>query len=57
MCASVRDTFGVEYTVSGMTDLRHRLGFVYKESRAVPARAEEASKIAFAGRTFGAEAG
>lgn len=47
ICAYVRDTFGVAYTVSGMTDLLHRLGYVYKKSRAVPARAEEVSQIAF----------
>ena len=43
----VEDNFGVVYTISGMTDLLHRLGYVYKMSRSVPARAEEASQIAF----------
>ncbi len=47
ICVYVRETFGVEYTVSGMTDLLHRLGYVYKKSRAVPARAEEAAQVAF----------
>ena len=47
ICAYVKDTFGVEYTVSGMTDLLHRLGYVYKKSRAVPAKAEEAAQLAF----------
>ena len=47
ICAYVRQTFGVDYTVSGMTDLLHRLGYMYKKSRAVPARAEEATQVAF----------
>ena len=32
--------FGVLYTVSGMTDLLHRLGFSYKKPRSIPAKAD-----------------
>jgi transposase len=47
ICVYVNDTFGVEYTVSGLTDLLHRLGYVYKKSRAVAAKADEVAQAAF----------
>ncbi|MEL6140127.1 MAG: winged helix-turn-helix domain-containing protein, partial [Bacteroidota bacterium] len=36
----VKRRFGVQYSVSGMRDLLHRLGFVYKQTKAIPSRAD-----------------
>lgn len=36
----VRATYAVEYSVSGMTELLHRLGFVYKKPKLVPGKAD-----------------
>jgi transposase len=38
--AYVDQTFSVKYSVSGMTELLHRLGFVYKKPKLVPAKAD-----------------
>lgn len=35
----VRITYGIKYSVSGMTQLLHRLGFVYKKAKIVPGKA------------------
>ena len=35
----VETTFGVKYTISGMTSLLHRMGFSYKKPKGVPAKA------------------
>jgi transposase len=43
----VREQFGVTYTQSGMRDLLHRLGFVYKQTKGVPSKADEAKQVAF----------
>ena len=43
----VQQEFGVSYSISGMRDLLHRLGFVYKQTKAVPSRAEEQGQQAF----------
>ena len=32
----VKETFGIEYTLSGMTDLLHRLGYTFKKPKLVP---------------------
>ena len=40
ICAYVKEQFGVEYSVAGMTDMLKRLGFVYKNSKSVPAKAD-----------------
>jgi transposase len=45
--AWVQDKFGVIYTVSGMRDLLHRLGFVYKKTKAVPSRADDEAQVEF----------
>lgn len=47
ICHWVKKEFGVEYSVSGMTNLLHRLGFSYKKPRIVPgkANAEEQKKF------------
>ena len=38
---------GVRYSVSGLTDLLHRLGFSYKLTTAVPCQADAAAQTAF----------
>jgi transposase len=45
--AWVEEEFGVTYAVSGMRDLLHRLGFVYKRTKAVPSRADEQAQLDF----------
>lgn len=47
ICAYVWQTYGVRYTISGMRDLLHRLGFVYKHTKAVPSKADEAAQRTF----------
>lgn len=37
----VKDEFDVNFSISGMRDLLHRLGFVYKQTKAVPSRADD----------------
>jgi transposase len=39
--AHVNDKYDVLYTVSGMTNLLHRLKFTYKKSKLVPAKADK----------------
>ena len=43
----VEDHFGIRYTISGMRDLLHRLGFTYKQTKAVASKADEAAQRAF----------
>jgi transposase len=43
----VKDTFGVDYTESGMTALLHRLGYVYKKPKLVPGKADPDAQRAF----------
>ena len=43
----VKTTFNVEYSISGMTYLLHRLGFSYKKPNLVPGKANEEEQIAF----------
>lgn len=45
--AWVYEQFGIEYKPSGMRDLLHRLGFVYKQTKAVPSRADEERQLEF----------
>jgi transposase len=47
IAAWVEATFEVAYTVSGMTALLHRLGFVYKKPKLVPGKADRAAQEAF----------
>ena len=47
VCLHVEEEFGVVYSVSGMTDLLHRLGFVYKKTKAVPQKADEQAQLDF----------
>jgi transposase len=43
----VRATYGVTYTVDGVTKLLHRLGFVHKQATLVPGKLDEAKQAAF----------
>lgn len=52
ICAYVLQTFQVKYTVSGMRDLLHRLGFAYKQTKAVPGKADEIEQRAFLEETL-----
>ena len=47
VAAWVEETLGVVYTVSGMTAVLHRLGFVYKKPKLVPGKADRAAQEAF----------
>jgi transposase len=47
ICAYVLQTFGVEYTVSGMTKWLHNHGFSYKEPKLVPAKADTVKQEQF----------
>lgn len=55
-CRAIADwlaaTYGVRYTVSGLTDLLHRLGFSYKLTTAVPCQADAAAQTAFVADTL-----
>ena len=41
------DIYGVRYSISGLTDLLHRLGYSYKLTTAVPCEADAAKQTAF----------
>lgn len=45
--AFIRETYGIAYTVDGVTKLLHRLGFVYKQTTLVPGRLDEAAQARF----------
>lgn len=45
----VEQTYGVLYSVSGMTDLLHRLKFTYKKSKLIPAKADRKKQEEFLG--------
>jgi transposase len=52
VCEYAEQAFGVRYSISGMRDLLHRLGFVYKQTRAVPSKADEAAQREFLEQTL-----
>jgi len=52
ICTYVRETFGVKFSVTGMRDLLHRLGFVYKRTKPVPSKADEAAQQSFLDTTL-----
>lgn len=45
--AYVERIYGVNYSVSGMTDILHRLNFTYKKSKLVPAKADKEKQEKF----------
>jgi transposase len=47
IAAYVAKTHGVTYTPEGLTHLIHRLGFVYKKTKAVPGKADPEKQKAF----------
>ena len=47
ICAYVKDSFSVDYTISGMTALLHRMGYVYKKPKLVPGKSNEELKELF----------
>lgn len=55
-CRAILDwleaTYGVRYSVSGLTDLLHRLGYSYKLTTAVPCLADGARQAAFLADTL-----
>lgn len=52
ICVYEWETFGLKYTISGMRDLLHRLGFVYKKAKKVPGKADEEQQRAFLQKTL-----
>lgn len=46
----VKEAYDISYTVSGMTDLLHRLDFTYKKSKLVPAKADKKKQEDFLGQ-------
>jgi len=55
-CRAIADwlaaTYGVRYSVSGLTDLLHRLGYSYKLTTAVPCQADAAAQTIFLADTL-----
>jgi transposase len=47
VCLYVKENFGLEYTINGMTAVLHRLGFVYKKPKIVPGKADPESQKKF----------
>jgi transposase len=43
----IKATYGQTYTVTGITKLLHRLGFVYKQTTLIPGKLDEAKQAAF----------
>jgi transposase len=43
----IKQTFGIGYTIAGVTKLLHRLAFVYKQTVVVPAKADKEKQAAF----------
>jgi transposase len=51
--AWLEQAYGVRYSVSGLTNLLHRLGFVYQLTPPVPCQADAARQAAFVTDTLG----
>ena len=47
ICLLVEKRFGMKYTAQGMCDLLHRIGFVYKKTKQVPLKIDEAAQAEF----------
>jgi len=47
ICRWVKEQWGVSYTISGMTDLLHRLNFTYKKPKLIPGKADEKEQRKF----------
>lgn len=47
ICEYVRDQFNIEYSISGMTALLHRMEYVYKKPKLIPGKADEDAQERF----------
>ena len=47
ICAYIKETYGINFTVSGLTKWLHRQGFSYKKPKGVPAKADPQKQEAF----------
>jgi transposase len=47
VCQLVKEKFAIEYTPPGMCDLLHRIGFVYKKTKQIPMKVNEAAQTEF----------
>jgi len=52
ICVYVEKTYGVIFTESGMTKLLHRIGFVFKKTKSIPSKADEAAQVEFLEETL-----
>lgn len=43
----VKETFGADYTINGITNLLHRLGYTYKKPKTVPGKADALAQEQF----------
>ena len=43
----VKKTYEIEYSMSGMRQLLHRMGFVYKKAKSVPSKANAEAQVAY----------
>jgi len=43
----IKEWYGIDYTIDGVTKLLHRLGFVYKQTTLVPGKLDEAAQAAW----------
>lgn len=47
VCQYVKEKYGLKYSVKGMTNLLHRLGFVYKKPKHLPSKADRKAQEEF----------
>jgi transposase len=47
ICAYIKETYGVEFTTSGLTKWLHRQRFSYKKPKGIPAKADPEKQAAF----------
>ncbi|MEK7153264.1 MAG: IS630 family transposase [Patescibacteria group bacterium] len=47
LVAHIKGRYDITYTVTGVTKLLHRLGFVYKQTTLIPGKLDEAKQAAF----------
>jgi hypothetical protein len=52
VCAYIEEAFGISYTPTGLVALLHRLGFVYKQTKVVPGKADDAAQVKFLEETL-----
>lgn len=47
ICVYVKNNFGIEYTIKGMTNLLHRLDFSYRKPKHIPGKADQKAQEEF----------